>query len=214
MHAAVSSSSGWVVKLRRFVCPPPTEYCELCHAEIPQEHLHLIDVAERRLVCTCQACSILFEGKTDGKFRRVPQRAQMLPDFRLTDAEWNALHIPIGMAFLFYSKSDGRAIALYPGPAGTTESLIGGEAWSMLILNNPELEGLAPDVEALLVNRTKRRREYYLVSIDHCFALAGLIRTHWRGLSGGAEVWDAIAAYFARLQHHGARGGSGGFNHG
>lgn len=214
MHAVISSAPGWVVKLRRFVCPPRAEFCELCHAEIPPEHLHLIDVTERRLVCACQACSILFEGKTDGKLRRVPQRTQRLPDFQLTDAEWNGLNIPIGMAFIFFSTRDLRPIALYPGPAGTTESVIGEEVWSMLLLNNPALEGMAPDIEALLVNRTKRRRDYYLVSIDHCFALAGLIRTHWRGLSGGAEVWDAISSYFARLQHQGATGGSVGVRHG
>ena len=214
MHTSVTSSAGWVVKLRRFVCPPPAEFCELCHVEIPSEHPHLIDIADRRLVCACPACSILFDGRTDGKFRCVPRRTQMLTDFRLTDAEWNALHIPIGLAFLFHSALDGRPIALYPGPAGTTESFIGEEAWSMLILNNPELADLAPDVEALLVNRTKRRREYYRVSIDHCFALVGLIRTRWRGLSGGAEVWDAINAYFARLQDPRSDGGSGRFRHG
>jgi hypothetical protein len=163
MHTSVTSSAGWVVKLRRFVCPPPAEYCELCHAEIPSEHPHLIDIADRRLVCACPACSILFDGRTDGKFRC---------------------------------------------------SFVGEEAWSMLILNNPELADLAPDVEALLVNRTKRRREYYRVSIDHCFALVGLIRTRWRGLSGGAEVWDAINAYFARLQDPRSDGGSGRFRHG
>jgi hypothetical protein len=73
---------------------------------------------------------------------------------------------------------------------------------------------LAPDVEALLVNRTKRKREYYRVSIDHCFALAGLIRTRWRGLSGGGEVWDAISSYFARLQDQCSDDGFGRFRHG
>lgn len=211
---AVSSSSGWVVKLRRFVCPPPTEYCELCHAEIPQDHSHLIDVELRRLVCACQACSLLFEGKADGKLRHVPHRTERLSDFRLTDAEWNGLCIPIGLAFLLFSTWHRRPIALYPGPAGTTESPLGEDAWSMLVSNNPELANIAPDVEALLVNRTERKREYYLVSIDHCFALAGLIRAHWRGLSGGAEVWDAINSFFSRLRQQDGAVGSVGAHHG
>jgi hypothetical protein len=57
-----------------------------------------------------------------------------------------------------------------------------------------------PDVEALLVNRVKGAREYYRVSIDRCFSLVGLIRQHWRGLSGGAEAWDAIDAFFDTLR--------------
>jgi Family of unknown function (DUF5947) len=62
------------------------------------------------------------------------------------------------------------------------------------------LRDLQPDVEALLVNRTKGCREYYRVPIDRCYLLVGLIRTHWRGLSGGSEAWDAIDGFFARLR--------------
>jgi hypothetical protein len=42
--------------------------------------------------------------------------------------------------------------------------------------------------------------EYYLVPIDECYKLVGLIRTHWRGLSGGTEVWREIGAFFAELK--------------
>ena len=62
------------------------------------------------------------------------------------------------------------------------------------------LAHLDPDVEALLVNRMNGAREYYLVSIDRCYALIGLIRSHWRGLSGGAEVWEAVRDYFGTLR--------------
>ncbi|MFA6206644.1 MAG: DUF5947 family protein, partial [Methylocystis sp.] len=73
-------------------------------------------------------------------------------------------------------------------------------AWSRLIAANPTLANLDPDVEALLVNRMNGAREYYLVSIDRCYALVGLIRRHWRGLSGGAEVWETVRNYFTNLQ--------------
>ena len=42
--------------------------------------------------------------------------------------------------------------------------------------------------------------EYYLVPIDECYKLVGLIRSHWRGLSGGTEVWREIGAFFAALK--------------
>ncbi len=34
-----------------------------------------------------------------------------------------------------------------------------------------------------------RRPESYILPIDECFRLVGLIRLHWKGLSGGTEVW-------------------------
>jgi hypothetical protein len=56
------------------------------------------------------------------------------------------------------------------------------------------------DVEALLVNRVGDGREYYIVPIDECYKLVGLIRTHWRGLSGGTEVWREISKFYANLK--------------
>jgi hypothetical protein len=38
--------------------------------------------------------------------------------------------------------------------------------------------------------------------MDICFELVGLIRVHWRGLSGGEELWNEIAAFFARLKEN------------
>ena len=52
-----------------------------------------------------------------------------------------------------------------------------------------------PDVEALLVNRVGAVREYFIVPIDECYKLVGLIRLHWRGLSGGASSGERSAAF-------------------
>jgi hypothetical protein len=73
------------------------------------------------------------------------------------------------------------------------------------VATNPPLVAMQPDVEALLVNRLGARRgfaasEYYLAPIDACYQLVGLIRLHWRGLSGGTEVWQALSRFFAELQ--------------
>jgi hypothetical protein len=40
---------------------------------------------------------------------------------------------------------------------------------------------------------------YYLLPIDRCFKLVGLVRTHWRGFSGGSELWQQLERYFAEL---------------
>ena len=61
------------------------------------------------------------------------------------------------------------------------------------------------DVEGLLVNRLGYSRgysaaEYYLLPIDECYKLVGLIRMHWKGLSGGTEVWKQLGEFFASLK--------------
>jgi hypothetical protein len=139
------------------------------------------------------------------KYRRVPRRIRFLPDFRLTDAQWESLMVPINMAFFFSSTPAGRVVALYPSPAGPMESLLGLESWDEIVQSNPILKEMGPDVEALLVNRVGSARgysdaEYFLVPIDECYKLVGLIRAHWRGLSGGTQVWEEIGAFFSGLK--------------
>ena len=58
---------------------------------------------------------------------------------------------------------------------------------------------LEPDVEALLVNRAHGAREHFLVPIEDCYRLVALIRTRWRGLTGGREVWEELERFFAGL---------------
>jgi hypothetical protein len=164
------------------------------------EHLHLIEVVSRRIVCACDACALLFTDREGVKYRRVPRRIRFLHDFRLTDSQWDNLAIPISLAFLFKSTPLDRVVALYPSPAGATESLLDLESWADLLHDNPILHQLQPDVEALLVNRIGAAREYYLAPIDKCYELVGLIRANWKGLSGGTEVWAAINEFFARLK--------------
>lgn len=186
--------------LRRFANKPAVvERCELCSAELISEHDHLMEPATRRLLCACPACAILFGYQAETKYRRVPRRIEALIDFHLTDAEWHALGIPIHLAFLFRSSSAGRVVAMYPSPAGCTESLLHFDSWDELTAENPILRELQPDVEALLINRVRSTRAYYRAPIDECFKLVGLVRAHWRGLSGGTEVWKHIDKFFASL---------------
>ena len=118
----------------------------------------------------------------------------------MTDAQWDALLIPINIAFFFKSTPASRVIALYPSPAGATESLLDLAAWEELQADNPWLAKLEPDVEALLVNRVDGERDYYRAPLDQCYALVGLIRARWRGVSGGSDVWVAVGEFFAGLE--------------
>jgi hypothetical protein len=182
----------------------PLQRCELCSLGLGPDHSHLIEVAQRRLLCTCEACAILFSGQ-GVKFKRVPRRVTSLPGFTLSDAEWDSLMVPINMAFFFKTSLEDRVIAMYPSPAGAMESLLALESWNDIASRNPVLNEMEPDVEALLANRLGYSRghsapEYYLLPIDECYKLVGLIRMHWKGLSGGTEVWQELGQFFADLK--------------
>ncbi|HZL52078.1 MAG TPA: DUF5947 family protein [Terracidiphilus sp.] len=79
------------------------------------------------------------------------------------------------------------------------------EAWNEIADSNPALHRLRPDIEALLVNRVGHSHgmansEYFIAPVDECFKLVGLIRSNWRGLSGGTEVWMEIGSFFTSLR--------------
>jgi hypothetical protein len=180
---------------------PDGEHCDLCAAPVGPAHRHLVDVDDRRLLCACRACALLFDSPAagGGHLRLLPTRRRRLGDFALDDASWGRLRIPVDMAFFFRSTPADRVLAFYPSPAGPTESLLELEAWSELEAANPVLAGMEPDVEALLVSRARDMREHWLVPIDDCYELVGLIRSRWRGFGGGEEVWAAIDRFFDDL---------------
>jgi hypothetical protein len=132
----------------------------------------------------------------------VPQYAEFLADFQLTDGQWESLLIPINLAFFYRSSAANRVVAVYPSPAGATESLLELSNWQELADGNPVLDDMQPEIEALLVNRVGLARDHYRVSIDRCYELIGLIRMRWHGLSGGSEVWQQINEYFEKLNAH------------
>ncbi len=177
----------------------------MCGRELSSDHQHLLEPIARKLVCSCDACAILFHSQGAAKYKRVPRRVRYLPEFRLSDSQWDGLMMPINMAFFFKSTPQNRMIALYPSAAGATESLLSLDTWEEIEADNPLLLEIEPDVEALLVNRIGHSRgftrpEYYIVPIDECFKLTGLIRSRWQGLSGGGEVWTGIAEFFGSLK--------------
>ena len=175
------------------------ERCELCSIGLAPNHRHLLEISNRRIVCTCDPCALRFQDVVGGRFKLIPRDVWDLREFSLSDVEWENLALPINLAFFFYSTPEKKMRALYPSPAGATESLLPLAAWISLAKRNSRLRSLQSDVEALLVNRIGTKREYYVVPIDVCFELVGLIRVHWRGLSGGEAVWRQVEGFFSRL---------------
>ena len=199
--------SGGLASLRRLrerrLTADPEERCQLCASPIDETHPHLVRLDTRALLCCCPACHLLFgqKGAGGGKFRAVPQRYLHQP-VQLSLADWEALQIPVRMAFLFHNSTLGKIVAFYPSPAGATESLLSLEAWREVEARAPLVAEMEPDVEALLVRGEPHgeRLETFLVPIDTCYELTGRVRRLWRGFDGGDEARAELARFFAALR--------------
>jgi hypothetical protein len=172
--------------------------CDLCGAAMSEDHRHLLDVGERRILCACEPCIAMRSG--EGDLRPTGTRAVRLDGFELADDLWAAFQIPIGLAFFFLSEVADGVVALYPSPAGATESELHLDAWNELVAANPVLAGLEPEVEALVVNRIADPHLFAIVPIDRCYELVGMIKATWQGISGGDAVRDAVGVFFERLE--------------
>jgi hypothetical protein len=168
----------------------------LCGAAVPEQHQHLVEPEKRRLVCACVACAILFDHAGATRYRRVPRDIRQLQGFEINDALWNRLGIPIGLVFLFRSSISNAILAIYPSPGGPAEVPVDADVWEELATRHPSLRALPDDVEALLVNRTGDARDYYIVPIDECYRLSGIIRRRWTGFSGGEELREELRLFF------------------
>jgi hypothetical protein len=187
--------------------PQGAERCEMCREVLTDRHGHVVDLDKRSLACTCRACYLLFThaGAAGGRYRAVPEHVYHDPGRPLTEADWNELQIPVAMAFFFINSAlgpAGRVVAGYPSPGGATECELDLAAWDRLAAAYPLLGGLAPDVEAILVNRvgTGQDLEVFLMPIDECYALVGELRLRWQGFDGGAEVRESLAAFLDGLR--------------
>jgi hypothetical protein len=171
--------------------------CDLCGNRMDEDHRHLLHVTDRRILCSCEPCWAMRAG--DPELRPTGNRMQLLEGFDLNDELWAKFQIPIGLTFFFVTEASG-VVALYPSPAGATESELYLEAWNDLVAANPVLEGLEHEVEALIVDRISEPHAYAIAPIDRCYELVGTIKATWQGISGGTAVEDAVGAFFARLR--------------
>lgn len=179
---------------------PRPEQCEFCQAVIDERHGHVADVLGHRLLCTCRPCYLLFAptGAGGGRYKGVGEEVRTVPDLALTTSQWDSLRIPVELAFFF--RQESRWIAFYPSPGGATESELDLTVWTELVDANPAVDECEPDVEAVLLRRTDGAFTCHVVPIDRCYELVGIVRSAWRGLDGGTEVWRAIDEFFADLE--------------
>jgi hypothetical protein len=176
----------------------PEERCDLCTTTVPSDHRHMLNLYERQIVCVCESCWALRSG--DAEFRPTGTRTLWLDGFQLPEELWAQFRIPIGLAFFMHSSVTNCIVAMYPSPAGATESELHFETWDRLAGMNPVLRDLEPDAEALIVNRMSEPPAYAIAPIDRCYMLVGIVKAAWEGISGGANVESAIKGYFEELR--------------
>jgi hypothetical protein len=64
-------TSGFATLRRLVAKTEETEHCGLCREALALRHEHLIDPRTRRIVCSCQACAILFDHAA-AQYKRMP----------------------------------------------------------------------------------------------------------------------------------------------
>ncbi len=195
---------------------PYIETCDMCATEIPAEHGHVADLEASSLMCACRACYLLFTqpdagrgssagpgGRPPGtpRYRAVPDRYLADPAHPVTALEFDALEIPVGLAFFLRDSREGSVTAFYPSPAGATECRLDLAAWDELVADHPLLAAPETDVEAVLIAKGSEGSspqpavECFVVPIDACYELAGRMRLHWRGFDGGSQARAGIADF-------------------
>ena len=180
------------------------ERCELCGNELPPEHRHLLHLTERRILCSCATCWAQRSG--DPELRPTGSRVVWLEDFDLPEELWAKLQIPIGLSFFMLSSVAEAVVAMYPSPAGATESELDLVAWQELSELNPILTGIEPDAEALVVNRISEPHQFVIAPIDECYGLVGAIKRSWEGISGGPAIESEVPAFFDGLRRRAGAG--------
>jgi hypothetical protein len=187
--------------LGRLARPAPVEEaeeCEVCGSKISEDHRHLLDLGERRILCSCEPCIAMRSGVDN--YCPVGTRTVWLDDIDFPDELWSAFQLPIGLAFFMRSSGTNSVVALYPSPAGATESELHLESWQALVARNPILQQLEADGEAFVVNRMADPPEHAIVPIDECYRLVGLIKANWTGISGGNAISDAVPLFFNHIR--------------
>lgn len=190
-----------LAKLRAFVTGTPVVECELCAESITLEHEHLLEQDARRVFCACQACASLFsqEQQRQGpRYLRLERRAARLLELDFDDLIWADLGVPVGLAYFTTRSRSGEVVATFPGRAGIIESFVPLKTWSALERRFPVIKGILPDVEGLLVRRSGRHHDYFQVSIDHCYELAGLLRAAESPLM--SLDLAAVQSFFSELE--------------
>jgi hypothetical protein len=176
------------------------ERCELCGTPVAAGHCHVVDTGRRGLLCSCRACFLLFTGCPTGgaRYRAVPERYLWDPGCPIAHLDWRGLGIPA--RFAFFVRCGTRVAACQPGPAGAAETTLPAGLWAELVAAHPLLATAEPDVEAIVFRGRAWGTDCFLVPVDVCYRLAGVVRRYGTGRDGGPEMHERVGELFAEIE--------------
>ena len=92
----------------------------MCGVAVADEHGHVADTQDHRLLCVCRPCYLLFsaDGAGGARFRGVGTTVRVVDDLALERAgRGRSLQIPVELAFFLSQGDPPSYAAFYPGPA-------------------------------------------------------------------------------------------------
>ncbi|MBE1495637.1 hypothetical protein H4696_002737 [Amycolatopsis lexingtonensis] len=174
------------------------EACELCGTPVAGRHAHVVDTGRRGLLCACRACFLRCTRCDGARYRAVPERYLWDPAHPVACLDWRALGVPAGFAFVL--RRGTRVTAFQPGPAGAAETTLPADLWTDIAAGHPLLAAAEPDVEAIVFRGAERTTDCFLVPVDACYRLTGVVRRFWTGPDGGPEMHDRVGELFAEIR--------------
>jgi len=191
---SVDTGPAAFVRDRRSARP---ERCDLCGTPVAARHGHVVDTGRRSLLCACRACFLLCPAG-EARYRAVPDRYLWDPRRPIARLDWRGLGIPVRFAFFVHCGT--RVTAFRPGPAGAAEAPLPPGLWAELAAAHPLLATAEPDVEAIVFRGRGWGTDCFLVPVDVCYRLAGVVRRYWTGCDGGAELHERVGELFAEIE--------------
>jgi hypothetical protein len=70
------------------------KHCELCDICLHEDHRHLFEISNGRIVCACDACALRFQAVNEGRFKLIPRSIRSLPELDFDDNVWKNLRFP------------------------------------------------------------------------------------------------------------------------
>ena len=143
----------------------------------------------------------------------MPDRYVSFPDFALTSTQWDALQIPVGVAFFFMNSTiePGRRVLPEPGRrdgVAAVARLVGRDRRRQSRIWRPAARrrGVPGAQRRPTIGCATEQPECYLVPIDVCYELVGELRRLWKGFDGGTEAHAALDAFFDRVRDRATTG--------
>ena len=165
----------------------------------------MVNVEGRQLMCICRGCYLLFtDSHAQLRYRAVPDRYLAFPDFALDRREWEALQIPVGLAFFFRNSAHGPNRRVLSRPGRRHRVRTGPRRLERDHRRRPPGRACWPTTSRRCWSGCPTDEQAppqcFLVPIDACYEFVGRLRMLWRGFDGGQEAHRFIDEFFAQVE--------------